>query len=122
MQITVDIPEDLVEFLTKKAEEKTIPVIFYAQMAVVDFFRDRKVDEEFELEERNRSQVDETLTFEERKDIDERKLRREQREQREEKVLELTIEALQSFSISMNNFARVMELTVQQINLDQSGN
>lgn len=122
MQITIDIPEDLVAFVENKAQQKTIPVIFYAQMAVVEFFRNKKEDEEFELEERNRPQVDETLTEEDRQEFEERKLRRQQREEKEDKMLEYSIEALQSFTKSMNAHATLVEGMMKTFNADSSGN
>lgn len=129
MQIQVDIPEDLVDFIDKKAKQKTIPVKHYAQMVVVDFFRDRKADEEFELEERNRPEIDETLTDEEIKEMEERRLRREKRADREEKIVECTIEALQTFTEFMvaytdavQSIKRVSDGIYTEINNQKAGN
>lgn len=97
MQIQIDIPEDLVDFIEKKAKQATIPAIFYGQMKFVDFIRDMKENEEWVSEPEKPLEIEE----EDKKRFELREQRRDEREEREIKMFTVAIEAVQAFSEAM---------------------
>lgn len=103
MQIQINIPEDLVDFLDKEAQKETIPTKFYIQRNFVEHYRQRK---EYS-EEIARSQAmlsNEGFKNEEEAreaEYQDNKKRRKEQEEREMKIFVVGIEALQSFTEAM---------------------
>lgn len=103
MQITVDIPEDLVDFIEKEAQKDTIPVIFYAQRNFVEHYRQKKEYAEEMARYNTMQKVDGFENEEEarKSEYEANKKRRKEQEEREMKAFEVGIKALQSFAEAM---------------------
>ena len=103
MQIQIEIPEDLVDFIEKEAQKDTIPVIFYAQRNIVEYYRQKKEYSE-EMARYNTMQKVEGFENEEearKSEYEANKKRRKEQEEREMKAFEVGIQALQSFAQAM---------------------
>lgn len=103
MQITIDIPEDLEDFIGREAQKETIPVIFYVQRYFVEHYRQKKEYSEEMASYEAMKKVDGFENEEEarKSEYEENKKLRREREERGMKMFMVAIEAVQSFTEAM---------------------